>query len=58
MLEESGRLSQQHKGTIANTLLKMFGSMGLNGFVFLSIFNGVSNLMMHKVGLSRVRAEL
>lgn len=50
MLEESGRLGQQHRGTIGSTLTKMFGSMILNGFVFLSIFNGVSNLMMHKVG--------
>lgn len=49
MLEESGRLSMMHQGTIMSTMLKMFGSMLVNGFVFISIFNGVSNLCTNKV---------
>lgn len=49
MLEESSRLSLQHKSAIAGTLLKMFGSISVNGLVFLSIFNGVSSLASHKV---------
>jgi len=48
MLEEAGRLSLQHRATIGSTLLKMFSSLSLNGFVFLSIFNGVSSLTTHK----------
>ncbi|KAF5840918.1 60Kd inner membrane protein-domain-containing protein [Dunaliella salina] len=48
MLEEAGRMSVLHRGTIGSTLLKMFGSMMTNGFVFLSIFNGVSSLTAHK----------
>lgn len=45
----AGRLNLTHRSTIAGTLLRMFGSLTLNGFVFLSIFNGVSNLMLNKV---------
>jgi len=56
MLEEAQRLGTHHQSTITTTLLKMFGSLSLNGFVFLSIFTGVSSLTMHKVwGLCGLR---
>lgn len=39
----------KHGPALTRTMLTMFGTMLLNGAVFISIFNGVNNLMAAKV---------